>query len=384
MTGALEIVFWLSLTAIIWTYAGYPALLYILSALQHRTIRSRPIEPSVTLIIAAYNEEKGIAAKLQNSLKLDYPPEKLQILVASDCSTDGTHAIVRSFPGVELLALPERGGKTAAQNAAVAAARGEIVIFTDASTEFEADMPRRLMEKFADPRVGCVGAELEYVTEEGSAIGRGNHAYWRYEKKVKEMEAAVNTLIGVSGCLYAVRRSLYRDIAPDMISDFVISPEIYSRRHITVYGQGVVSREKTLENAAQEFSMRVRIAVRTINALIRYGHMLNPLRYGFFSVQLFSHKVLRYLVPHLLLFMLLSSCVLAVTAGSRQLLYQFLLIPQFAVYGGALLGWLAQQRGWRIRGVHIPFYFIEVNLAAFWALILYLGGERKTIWTPIR
>ena len=380
----LKFSFWLLLGLILWTYVGYPILLKLLAAVRRQRITLLPTEPSCTLVITAYNEERSIADKLANSLALDYPREKLQILVASDCSTDRTHEIVEGFAdqGIELMVLENRGGKTAAQNAAVKRARGEIVIFTDASTEFSPETIRSLLLPFSDPRVGCVGAELDYVSDEGSGIGKGAGAYWRYEKRVKSLEAAVSSLIGVSGCLYAVRTSLYTEISPDMISDFVIASEIYAKGYLTVYANGAVSKEKTLENTGQEFNMRVRVAIRSVNALIRYAHMLNPFRYGFFAVQLLSHKVIRYLVPELLI-ALLAVHVAIVLRGNAPF-YQWLLVGHLAVYAAALIGWGTHVAGVKLPLLHIPFYFMQVNAAAFWALLRYIQGERKTIWTPIR
>ena len=382
----LEILFWGGLGLVLWTYVGYPLLLKILTLFRRRRITLSFIEPSITLIITAYNEERSIKDKLDNCLLLNYPKDKLQILVASDCSNDKTHEIVNGYAehGVELLVLQERGGKTAAQNAAVREARGEIVVFTDASTEFTPDMLYDLTKSFADDRVGCVGAELEYVSSQQSSVGKGAGAYWRYEKRVKSMESSVNSLIGVSGCLYAVRKQLYSDISPDMISDFVIASEIYAKGFVTVYGRGAVSKEKTLESTQKEFEMRVRVAIRSINALIRYAHMLNPFKYGLFAIQLLSHKVIRYLVPELLIALLAIHVSLVVLNVQSIIPYGILLIVHLSVYGLALLGWITHTLGVRIPGLHIPFYFMQVNVAAFWALIRYIQGERKTIWTPIR
>ncbi|MBI2895789.1 MAG: glycosyltransferase family 2 protein [Deltaproteobacteria bacterium] len=382
----MQIVFWTLLGAVFWTYAGYPILLAILARLRSRKIVKEPIEPTVTVIISAYNEEKDIRQKLENTLALDYPKEKLEVIVASDCSMDRTHEIVRELEprGVVLVCLPERGGKTAAQNAAAAVARGEILVFTDATTEFAPETLRGLVEGFADPRVGCIGAELEYVSEGGTAVGKGGSAYWRYEKKVKDLEERVNTLIGVSGCLYAVRASAYEPIEPDLLSDFVIAGDVFSRGYLTVYGRGMVSQEKTHEDASKEFDMRVRVIIRTINALVRRARMLNAFRYGFFSFQLFSHKVLRYLVPELLLGVLASGVALALSHSPAARLYQLLTAGQLALYLGAAVGWLSLRTKVRIPLVHIPFYFLTANLAAFWALVLYLGGERKVTWTTVR
>ena len=392
MTVVAAVVFWVSLAAVAWTYAGYPLLLLALARLRPRARRSQPqsqsapLEPAVTVIISAYNEEKAIRQKLETTLALDYPADKLEVIVASDCSTDRTHDIVRELAprGVRLVVLPERAGKTAAQNLAATSARGEVLIFTDATTALRRDSVRQLVACFADARVGCAGAELEYVSQGGSAVGQGGGLYWRYEKRVKELEAEVSTLIGVSGCLYAVRASAYRPIDPDLISDFVIAGDVFERGFVTVHGGGTVSSEKTHEETGQELEMRVRVIVRTINALVRRARMLNPLRYGFFSFQLFSHKVLRYLVPELLIAILASGLCLAVAGGSRAPVYRAFLIAQLALYLAAAVRWLRQRLGLRLPFVHVPFYFVVVNLAALWALVLYLRGERKVTWTTVR
>ena len=388
----VAVIFWVALGAVAWTYAGYPLLLLALARLRPRAGRPRPplesapFEPTVSVIISAYNEEKAIRRKLESTLALDYPADKLEVIVASDCSTDRTHDIVRELAprGVRLVVLPARAGKTAAQNLAAAAASGELLIFTDATTDLNHGSVRSLVAAFADPRVGCVGAELEYVSAGGSAVGKGGGLYWRYEKRVKELEAAVSTLIGVSGCLYAVRASAYRPIEPDLISDFVIAGDVFQRGFVTVYGGGAISSEKTHEETGPELEMRVRVIIRTINALVRRARMLNPFRYGFFSFQLFSHKVLRYLVPELLLALLGSGLYLAFAGGPWAAVYQALTVAQLAIYLAAAVGWLRQKLGLRLPFVHIPFYFVVVNLAALWALVLYLRGERKVTWTTVR
>lgn len=378
--------YWTLLALVAWSYAGYPILLGILAKLSRRKLRRERIEPSVTIVIAAFNEEKAIAKKLDASLSIDYPKEKLQVIVASDCSTDRTHEIVRSYSdrGVELVALPRRAGKTAGQNAAAEKAKGEVIVFTDATTELAPTVVRDLVEGFADERVGCIGAELEYVSEGGTAVGKGGGAYWRYEKKVKELEGRVSSLIGVSGALYAVRASAYRPIPPDLISDFVIAGDVYSRGYITVYGRGAVSSEKTNEESGKEFDMRVRVAIRSINALVKRAKMLNPFRYGFFAFQLFSHKVLRYLVPQMLIAALAVNVWLVLRHVRPAWLYQFMLGGQVAVYLGAIVGWLCLRLKVKIPLVHIPFYFVHANMAALVAFIRYLRGERKVTWTTVR
>jgi cellulose synthase/poly-beta-1,6-N-acetylglucosamine synthase-like glycosyltransferase len=374
----------IALLSVAWSYVGYPLHLRLL-ARRRRVSHPQPIgTPSVSIIVAAFNEQLHIAQKLDNLLSLTYPAEHLQIIVASDCSTDETHAIVAQYAkhGVELSMLPQRGGKTAAQNLAVTRARGEILVFTDATTEFAPETLHDLLAPFGRAEVGCVGAELEYTTQ-GSVVGKGAGAYWRYEKTVKSLEAQVNSLIGVSGCLYAVRRNLYRPLDPALISDFMIAGDVYEQGSITVGARGAVSRESTNEDSEREFDMRVRVAVRSINALVTRAWLLNPLRYGFFSYQLWSHKVLRYAAPHLLLLALLCALMLTQLEGWRTV-YGGAVAAGGLVLLAALCGWLAAKTGRRFPLVHVPFYFVHVNLAAFWASLLYLRGERKVTWTTIR
>jgi cellulose synthase/poly-beta-1,6-N-acetylglucosamine synthase-like glycosyltransferase len=381
----LKLLFWSALLAVFWSYAGYPLHLWWLA-------RRRPISPapsigtpSVSIVVAAYNEERHLPQKLENLLALDYPSDQVQLIVASDCSTDRTHEIARSYSdrGVELAALAERGGKTAAQNLAVTRATGDIVVFTDATTEFEPGTLRELLAPFGRPEVGCVGAELEYSSREGTTVGRGAGAYWRYEKAVKALESRVHSLVGVSGCLYAVRRRLYRPLDPALISDFMIAGEVYEQGAITVGARGAISHETTNESVDREFDMRVRVAVRSINALVTRARLLNPLRFGFFSYQLLSHKVLRYAAPHLLLIALLAVIAIVWREGARSV-YGVAMLGATAVLVASGIGWLASRRGRRLPLVHVPFYFAHVNIAAFWAAILYLRGERKVTWTTVR
>jgi cellulose synthase/poly-beta-1,6-N-acetylglucosamine synthase-like glycosyltransferase len=383
----MELWLWSPLAAVFWTYAGYPLLLLVLARRRRPEGPPGALERSVSVIIAAHNEEASIAEKLESTLRLDHPGPPIEIIVASDCSTDRTHEIVRGFQdrGVKLIVMPERRGKTAAQNAAARQARGEILVFTDATTRLPADAVRNLVQGFADPRVGCVGAALDYVSEGGTAVGKGGSLYWRYERAVKNLESRANSLIGVSGCLYAVAASVYAPIEPDLISDFTIALRTYEKGYITTYAAGTVSQEKTHESARREFEMRTRIIIRTIHALVRNARMLDPFRHGLFALQLWSHKVLRYLVPEFLLAVLCLSAVLAVRPGPRTLLYQVLLgLQLFAYLAVPALYWAPVRAGIRIRGLQAPLYFTQANAAAFWALVSYLRGERKVTWTTVR
>jgi cellulose synthase/poly-beta-1,6-N-acetylglucosamine synthase-like glycosyltransferase len=383
----IEILLWALAGLVSYAYAGYPLVLAAVACVRPRRIRFRAIQPSVTVIVAAFNEEGAIARKLEMLLALDYPAESRQILVASDCSTDRTDDIVRGFAarGVELVALAARGGKTAAQNRAVLQARGDILLFTDATTELAPDAIRKLVEPFADPSVGCAGAHLEYRSAVGTAVGRGGGLYWRYEKLVKQLESRANSLVGVSGCLYAVWRRLYVPIAPDLISDLVIALDIFSRGHVSIYVARAVAFERTNESADREFAMRSRVVVRSINAMVQRAPLLNPFRAGFFALQLWSHKVLRYLVPELLIAVFLLSAWLALEPGARARFYQGFALLQLATYVAVPIAYLGCRRfNVRTGVLSAPFYFILANAAALWGLISYLRGQRAVTWTTVR
>jgi len=383
----MEILLWCLAALVCYTYAGYPLLLAAVASVRPREIKFSPIQPRVTMIIAAFNEEKDIARKLEKVLALDYPAEDRQIIVASDCSTDRTHDIVKGFVprGVELVMLPARGGKTAAQNLAVLQARGEILLFTDATTDLAPNVIRKLVEPFADPRVGCTGAQLEYQSPAGTAVGLGGGLYWRYEKLIKELESRANSLIGVSGCLYAVRRALYVPIAPDLISDLVIALDIFSSGHVSIYVPGAVAYEQTHVHADREFAMRSRVVVRSINALVQRARLLNPLRAGFFALQLWSHKVSRYLVPELLIAVFLLSVWLAIQPAPRAPFYQWFAGLQLLTYVAVPSVYVFCRRfNIRTGVLSTPFYFVLANAAALWGLISYLRGVREVTWTTVR
>jgi cellulose synthase/poly-beta-1,6-N-acetylglucosamine synthase-like glycosyltransferase len=339
------------------------------------------------VIIAAFNEEKDIGRKLEEVLALDYPSQDRQIIVASDKSTDRTHEIVHQFVsrGVELVVLPTRAGKTAAQNLAVAQARGEILVFTDATTSLAPDALRKLVEPFGDSRVGCAGGRVEYQLPDDSAIGRGCGQYWRYESLMRLLESQVNSPIGVSGAIYAVRRGLYAPMDPGLISDFVIALDVFSRGHRCVYVPEAVAYERTHERADIEFTMRCRIVVRTIHALVQRAALLNPFRAGFFAVQLWSHKIFRYLVPELLVAVLVLCLTLSVQGGPRAEFYQGLVAIQLVLYIGVPTAYvLCRCFNIATRALSAPFYFMLANAAALWGLVSYLRGVREVTWTTVR
>ncbi len=380
---AAEIIFWLSAAALLYTYVGYPLLLILASRLRGRPVRREPqFTPAVSFVITAYNEERDLAAKLENTLALDYPKELLEVIVASDCSTDRTDEIVRGFAarGVRLHRQPERLGKTAAQNAAVELAHGEIVLFSDATTHYQRDVLRVLMPSFADPTVGCATGRVAYTDPGSTSVGHGTRSYWSYEFLLKKHESNVRSLIGVCGCLYAVRRSAYVPLYHEACSDFIIATKMVEQGLRAVYEPDAVCVEETNQQGGKEFKTRVRIMTQTFADLWRNRRMMNPFRTGFYAVELLSHKVMRYLVPVFLILALVASAALA----PRSLFYAVAFIAQLCFYGAAAAAWLLERMGLHNRLLAIPHYFVLANLASLIAFYKFARGERYVRWEPIR
>ncbi|MDQ3804356.1 MAG: glycosyltransferase family 2 protein [Acidobacteriota bacterium] len=383
MISVAEIIFWSGALALLYTYAGYPLLVWAVSRLRPRPAARADCEPTVTVVITAYNEERDLAAKLENTLALDYDPAKLEILVASDCSTDRTDEIARSFAarGVRLHRQPERLGKTAAQNAAVELARGELVLFSDATTLYRPDVLRAMAPNFADPSVGCVAGHLVYVDPARTGTGRGARSYWGYETFLRRHESRAGSLIGAPGCLYAVRRAAYVPLYHEACSDFIIATKMVEQGLRAVYEPAAVCTEETNSRAGKEFRMRVRIIAQTLTDLWRHRAMLNPRRGGFYSVQLLSHKVMRYLVPFFLLACFVSSLVLA--PGTR--FWAAVVAAQVGFYGLAVATLKLERTGLRPpRLLALPQYFVLANAAALVAFYKFARGERYARWEPIR
>jgi cellulose synthase/poly-beta-1,6-N-acetylglucosamine synthase-like glycosyltransferase len=376
-----EVVFWLSAAALGYTYAGYPLLLALLSAIRPRRIERGEFKSTVSVIITAYNEERDLNAKLENTLALDYPPELLEIIVASDASSDRTDDIVREFAlrGVRLHRQQKRLGKTAAQNAAVELAHGDIILFSDATSLYQPQTLRAILPNFADASVGCVAGRLIYVDPTDSRIGRGARSYWNYETFLKQHESRVCSLIGASGCLYAVRRSAYVPLYHEACSDFIIATKMVEQGLRAVYEPEAICTEETNRRSDNELKMRVRIIAQTFTDLWRHAGMFNPFRSGFFAVQLFSHKLMRYLVPFFLIAIFATSATLA---GS--FFYRILFTVQLVCYGCAGLAWLLERLGMRSRLLALPQYFVLANVASLIAMYKFFRGERYASWEPIR
>ena len=373
-----EISFFGALGVIAWVYIGYPVVLGVVATMRRRPVHRRAIEPPVSLIICAYNEERDIRRKLEETLACDYPADRLEVIVASDGSTDRTDEIVREFaPRVRLLRVEGRGGKTLAQNAAVAAARGDILVFSDVTTVYEPGTIRALVENFADPSVGCVGGDLHYLKEARNPSAEGRALFWGYERQLRIWESQVHSIIGVAGCVYAMRRSLYQPLDAGAISDFIQPGKVTERGHRTVLEPAGIAYEPVeSQSLGEELYRRARVITRGLRGAFRMPALLNPLRHPWFATLLWSHRVLRWLVPVFLLVLLGASAVLAGQGG----VYRLALAGQLAIYGAGLVAFALERSRVRVPGLFIPLYFCVVNLAPLLALAWLARGERKVVW----
>jgi cellulose synthase/poly-beta-1,6-N-acetylglucosamine synthase-like glycosyltransferase len=382
VSAYLQVIFWLAVAAIAYTYAGYPLLLILISKFRAKPVDRQDVTPPATVIIAAYNEERDLAQKLENTLALDYPKDKLEIIVTSDCSTDRTDEIVRGFEsrGVRLHRQPERLGKTAAQNAAVEVATGEVLLFSDATTQYRPDVLRRLVRPFVDPTVGCATGTVIYAHDADSSVSHGTRSYWNYEFLLKKHESAITSLIGVCGCMYAVRKSAYIPLYHEACSDFLVATTMVRQGLRAVYEPEAVCVEEPNARAHKELAVRVRIIAQTLADLWRNRDVLNPFRKGFYSVQLLSHKVMRYLVPLFLIVVLVTSALLALT----NLFYAAIFVCQICFYLLGVASVLMVRLGINSRLLALPQYFVITNLACLIALFKLVRGERYIKWEPVR
>ena len=375
-------VFWAALFLVVYTYLIYPVLLWLLAA-GRKMPEYAPLGewPVASLIIAAHNEEATLRTKLENALAMDYPAERLDIIVVSDASTDGTDRIAAEFAarGVRLHRQAVRGGKTEAQNAGVRLARGQFLAFSDANSMYAPSALKRLLAPFADERIGCVCGELQYANPGEQGAGKGEGLYWRYEQFLKRRESLLSSALGANGAIYALRRELFAELGGDIISDFVAPLCTWRRGFRIAYEPKAVATEYSSVRFGDEFRRRRRIVSRSLYGLWAEAGVLNPFAHFFFAFQMFSHKLLRWLVPVWLLVVLAVNVLLAASEY-----YGLLLALQVAFYGLAALGLMLPERLGRCWLFYVPAYFTATNLGTLLGLLSFLTGRRHRVWQPTR
>src|SRR4051812_5796722 len=386
---ALAIVFWTAMLVVLHTYAIYPLLLIILDAVEQArstwryiggSERRRPAAqlglPHVSVLVAAYNEASCIGPRLENLLAQDYPADKLEILVGSDASTDGTDAIVQRYAarGVKL-SRAERSGKAGVLSRLIGLAKGEVLVLTDANSEFEKDAIRQLVQPLRDPAVGLVCGRLRLHSPLGAPVAEG--AYWKLESMLKLYESRRGCVMGANGGIYAVRKQLFPPLpAGTVVDDFVAALRVLRSGYEVRYEPEAVAHEETAPGHADEYKRRVRIAAGGFRALSQFRDLLAP-RHGFTAFALWSHKVLRWLVPQALLVALLTHALLA----PRSNLYAFLLLAQCGMYTLAALGLLGTSPRHLRKLTDPAAHFVEMNAALLVGFLKFSRGTQGQTWS---
>ncbi len=367
--------FWLSFCCLFWAYFGYPISLILIRLIRLKKVQKGFYDGSATLIVTAFNEQRRIREKLENSLALVYAKAKLQIIVASDGSTDSTNEIVLSYAnqGIELIKVVSRGGKENAQKEAVGYAWGDIIVFSDVATILEPHGLQEIVANFADPSVGCVSSEDHLIGQDSKPGGEG--FYVRYEMWLRRLESEVNSLVGLSGSFFAARREVCQGFSGDVQSDFRTLLSSMKLGLRGVCDPKAVGYYLDITDEKREFERKVRTVLRGMTVFFNHLEFLNIFNYGFFSYQFFCHKLMRWLVPFFLAGLFVSNVLLA----SSSIPFATLLVAQTVFYSFATYGWIKKP----LQGISkIPMFFLVVNAAIAVAWYQYLTGKRIVLWTP--
>jgi cellulose synthase/poly-beta-1,6-N-acetylglucosamine synthase-like glycosyltransferase len=381
----MEVFFWSTVGLVIYIYIGYPALVYTLAGVRKKSVKKGEFTPNITIIIAAYNEEKYIGATIENKMSLDYPRDKLEIIVVSDESSDHTDSIVTQFVerargAVKFLCQSPRKGKTAALNMAVQHAKGDILIFSDANSIYRKEALRALTRNFSDDRVGYVTGKMIYTNPDGSTVGDGCSAFMKYENALRFYETELGSIVGVDGGIDAIRRILYKNMRADQLPDFVLPLSVVEQGYRVVYEPEAILTENALEAAKDEYSMRVRVALRAFWAMYSMRKLFNPLKYGIYSWQMLSHKALRYMAFLPLIILLTTNTFLL--WGTNVLIYQSTFSAQCVFYLLAVVGKMLEENGRKNMLSTFAYYFVLLNIASAHAFLKFARGKKQIIWRP--
>jgi len=384
VTAIGAVLAWTAATVVVYVYLGYPILLWILDRVFRRPIAEAEITPPVTLVISAFNEARCIADKLENTLAIDYPKDRLEVLVVSDASTDATDEIVRRYAdrGITLLRMPERRGKTVGLNAALRVARAEIVVFSDANIAYAKDAVRSLVRAFADPAVGCVTGDSRYIEDSrGSAAHDQEDTYWGYERFIRRLESRLGSTVGGDGAIFAIRRALFTPLSPEAINDLVTPLQVVARGYRAVFEPRAVGFEPSAGDFGREFRRKRRIVNRSWHGVMSVPAVLDPRRVGLFAWQVWSHKILRWLILPILAVAAVG-CLIAAPRSWTYVAGAGALAATLVLAG---LGAITRGRpGGGARIAHSAYYFYLVNVAAMLGIATAVFGRIETVWQTER
>ncbi|WP_270517221.1 glycosyltransferase family 2 protein [Sanguibacteroides sp. AM78-02pH3A] len=380
----IDYFFWIAAIIVLYTYIGYGLLLYLLVKIKEKRHPVQPLylqkpPPTATLLIAAYNEEDIVDLKMENCNRLNYPKGKLNIVWVTDGSTDNTNLKLAEYPEITVLHVPERKGKTAALNRGMQYIHTPFTVFTDANTMLNQEAIREILTPFSDPVVGCVAGEKRIVVEDkDNAAAGGEGFYWRYESKLKSWDSRLYSTVGAAGELFAIRTSLFKTMPEDtLLDDFVLSMSIASQGYKIAYRDAAYAIESASADIGNEQKRKVRIAAGGLQAIWRLLPLLNIFRHGILSFQYISHRVLRWSITPVLLFLLFPLNILLVSLRPEQTGYMILLVLQSLFYLMAIGGSILQRRHIKVKILFIPYYFVFMNLNVIKAFF-YLQKHKGT------
>ena len=381
-------IFWIALFIVFYAFFGYGILLYLLVKVRV-ALKGKRIDalnklsfewPTVTVIVAAYNEADCIEDKIVNTLELDYPADKINYLFVTDGSSDATPDIIARYPAVKLLHQSGRSGKIAAVHRAMKEVTSEIVIFTDANTVLNKQAIKLICRHYADAKVGAVAGEKRVNVDAVSDATAGEGFYWKYESALKRWDSELYSVVGAAGELFSVRTGLYQPVsANSILDDFMISMLIAQKGYRIVYEPEAYASENSSANVGEELKRKVRIAAGGIQSICWLAPLLLPFKQPVLSFQYVSHRVLRWTVVPFLMILVLLLNIIIVARGSSWL-YQLLLLGQVAFYGAALAGWLMEQRKIKVKLLFVPYYFCMMNYAVLAGIKRFIGGKQSAAW----
>ena len=381
----MRILFWVSLFIIFYTYVGYGIVLFLLIKIKRLFVKKEinpyiQFTPSLTLVVAAYNEEKIIEEKIKNTLELEYPRDKLKIIFITDGSEDRTQEIINKYGEIMLLHENKRAGKIAAVHRAMEFVDSEIVVFTDANTFIHKDSLLKLSRHYIDPLIGAVSGEKRVQIDESADATAGEGFYWKYESKLKKWDAELYSVVGAAGELFSIRKSLYIPVEADtLLDDFMISMKIAINGYKIAYDPDAYAMETSSENLKEELKRKVRIAAGGIQSVFRTSKLFNPFFNPILSFQYISHRVLRWTITPILMILVFFINIYLITEPDSQF-YLIILLLQVAFYGSALLGWGLESKEIRIKVLFIPYYFVFMNYAMILGMFKYANSSQSVLW----
>jgi len=381
----LLIIFWVLIAIVFYSYIGYGILIYILSLFSTNKNNTIYIDdedlPHVTLFVAAYNEKAFIHEKVNNSLALDYPKDKLHLLWVTDGSDDGTPDMLKNYEGITILHQPKREGKIAAINRGMKYVKTPIVVFCDANTYLNRESIKIIASLFANKKVGCVAGEKRIFNKSNdTAAGSGEGFYWKYESFLKKHDANVYSAVGAAGELFAIRTDLYAEVESDtLLDDFIISMRIAGLGYKIAYNPNAYAIEASSASIKEELKRKIRISAGGVQSVLRLTHLLNPFKYGIFSLQYISHKVLRwFVVPFALPIILFVNAIIVYHNPTTLMTTLFYL--QILFYLIAVVGILLQNKQIRFKALFIPYYIFIMNYAVYLGFIRFFKGKQSVNW----